>query len=170
MEKGLFGWLVRQPSDCGELSCLRNYSLCSSFFTHTFSRVSAKPTIKNRNNTGAILSPCFMPTLNGKFVSALPIFNQKMLFLYILYIADCRLGGLPYLSSTFMMRTWFDVSNAFTRFSNRTHVGRLWAWRKCIIVLIVKLSSWHPTPGVDPNWYLTRVVWLFWIIVYIICC
>ena len=96
---------MRRPSDCGELSCLQNFNLCSPFFTHYFSRVSAKPMIKNRNNTGAILSPCFTPTSKGIVVSALPIINQTMLFLYILSIADRRFGGPPYLSSTLMMRT-----------------------------------------------------------------
>ena len=94
-----------RPSDCGELSCLRNFSLCGPFFSHSFSRVSAKPMIKNGNNTGAILSPFFMPTSNGIVVSALPIFNLTMLFLYTLSTADCRFGGHPYLCSTWMMRT-----------------------------------------------------------------
>ena len=126
-----------------------------SVFFHYFSRVSAKPMIKNRNNTGAMLLPCYTPTLNGIVVSALPIFNLTVLFLYILSIAYRRFGGHPYLCSTLMTRTWFDMSNAFTRLANRTHVGRLWLWRKCNNVLIVKLPYWHPTPGVDPNWYLT---------------
>ena len=76
-----------------------------SVFSHYFSRVSVKPMIKNRNNTGAMLSPCFTPTSNGIVVSALPIFNLTMLFLYILSIADRRFGGHPYLCSTLMMRT-----------------------------------------------------------------
>ena len=53
------------------------------------------------------------------------------------------------------MRTWFDVSNVLTRSANITHVGRLWLCRKCNIVFIIKLPSWQPTHGVDPNWYLT---------------
>ena len=96
---------MRRPSDCGELSCLRNFNLCSPFFSHSFSRVSAKLMIKNRNNTGAILSPCFTPTLNGIVVSDLPIFNLTMLFLYTLSIVDRRFGGHPYLCSTLMTRT-----------------------------------------------------------------
>ena len=96
---------MRRPSDCGELSCLRNCSLCSPFFFHSFSRVSTMPMIKNRNKTGAILSPCFTPTSNGIVVSNLTIFNIIMLFLYILSIADCRFGGHPYLCSTLMTRT-----------------------------------------------------------------
>ena len=76
-----------------------------SVFFHSFSRVSVMPMIKNRNNTGAMLSPCFTPTLNGIVVSDLPILNLTMLFLYILSIADRRFGGHPYLCSTLMMRT-----------------------------------------------------------------
>ena len=53
------------------------------------------------------------------------------------------------------MRSWFEVSNALTRSANSTQVVKLWLRRRCSIVLIVKLSSWHPTPGVEPNWYLT---------------
>ena len=136
--------LVRRSADCGELSCLRNCSLCSPFCSHSFSRVSAKPMINNRNNTGAMMSTCFSPTSNGIVVSDLPIFNLTLLFLYILSIADSRFGGHPYLCSTLMMRTWFDVSNAFTKSSNRTHVGRLWVWRKRNNVYIVKLPSWTP--------------------------
>ena len=104
-EKYFFGWLVRRPSDCGELSCLRNCNLCSTFLTHSFSRVSEKPMIKNRNNTGAVLSPCFTPTSKGIIVSTLHIINRTMMFLYILSIADRSFGGHPYLSSTLMTRT-----------------------------------------------------------------
>ena len=88
---------------------MRNCNLCSPFFTHSFSRVSAKPMIKNRNNTGAILSPFLKPTSKCIVVSNLPIINQTMLFLYILSIADHRFGGHPYLSITLMMKTWLDM-------------------------------------------------------------
>ena len=153
LQRKIFGWLVRRPSDCGELSCLRNCNLYIPLFTHSFFWASAKPIVKNRNNTGAILSPCFTLTLNGIVLSTLPIINQTMLFWYILSIADCRFGGNPHLSSTLMTRTWLDLLNAFTRLSNRTHVGKLWTWRKCNNFLIVKLPSWHTTPDGDPNWY-----------------
>ena len=76
-----------------------------SVFFHSFYWVSAKPMIKNKNNTGAMMSPCFTPTSNGIVVSDLPIFNLTMLFLNILSIADRRFGGHPYLCSTLMMRT-----------------------------------------------------------------
>ena len=52
-----------------------------SVFFHYFSRVSAKPMIKNRNKTGAMLSPCFTHTSNGIVVSALPIFNLQFVVL-----------------------------------------------------------------------------------------
>ena len=74
-------------------------------FFLSFSRVYAKPMIKNRSNTGAILFPCFTPTSDGIVVSDLPIFNLTMLFLYILSIADRRFGGHPYLCSALLMRT-----------------------------------------------------------------
>ena len=96
---------MRWPSGCRELSCLRNCNLCSPFLPILFLGISAKPIIKNRNNMGAILPPCFTPTQKGIVVSTLPIINRTMLFLYILSIADRRFSGHPYLSSTLMMRT-----------------------------------------------------------------
>ena len=42
---------MRRPADCGDFSCLQNCSLCSPFFSYSFSRVSAKPMIKNSNST-----------------------------------------------------------------------------------------------------------------------
>ena len=86
---------MRRLADCGELLSLRNCSLCSPFFFHSFIQVSEKPMIKNRNNTVAMLSPCFTPISNGIVVSYLPIFNLTVIFLSILSSADCRFGGHP---------------------------------------------------------------------------
>ena len=156
LEKERLGWLVRRPVKRGELLCQRNSSWWSPCFVHSFSRVSAKPMMRKRNRTGAILPPCFTPTSKGIVVSIFPMMSLTALLLYMRAIANRRFGGQPYRSRILMRRTWLDVSNALTKSANKTQVGRLWACRKCRSVLIVKLSSWQPTPGVDPNWYLTQ--------------
>ena len=48
---------------------------------------------------------------------------------------------------------WLVVSKALTRSDNATHVGRLCFCLRCRSVLTVNLPSWHPTPGVHPNWH-----------------
>jgi len=65
------------------------------------------------------------------------------------------LGRQPYLRRTLIMRMWFEVSNALTRSSSNIQVGRLWLCLRCNNFIIVKSLSEHPTPGVDPNCYLT---------------
>ena len=44
----------------------------------------------------------------------------------------------------------------FTRSANETQLGKLWLCLRCSKVFIVKLPSWNPTPGVEPNWYLSQ--------------
>ena len=109
-----------------------------------------------------MLSPCFTPTSKDIEVSILPIINLTLLLLYICLIAEHSFGGQPYLRRISIKMMWFEVSKDLTRSANMTHVGRLWLRRKCRIVLIVKLPSWHPTPGFEPNWYLTQCSLMMW--------
>ena len=61
-EKVLCQWLTNYPVDLGEFSMLANWTLLSSRDVHLSSSVLVKAIIKNRNSTGAMLSPCFTPT------------------------------------------------------------------------------------------------------------
>ena len=64
VEKVLGWWLTNCPVDLGELSLRSNWALINTRAVHSSSSVSAKAIIKNRNSTGAMLSPCLTPTLN----------------------------------------------------------------------------------------------------------
>ena len=161
-EKFFAGWLVIRPADCGELLCRLNYIFCMLCLSHSALTVSSKAIMRKRKSTGATLSPCFTPTSKVIEVSILPIINLALLLLYIRLIAEHSFGGQPYLRIISIKMMWFKVSKALTRSANMTHVGRLWLWRKCSIALIVKLTSWHPTPGVEPNWYLTPCSLMMW--------
>ena len=99
-------WLISWPVARGELLCRLNWSLCRLFFVHSFSSDSANAIIINKKSTGAMLSPCLTPTLNGIVVSILPIISLTTLFLYIRAIADCRLGGQPYFSKIRTISLW----------------------------------------------------------------
>ena len=56
-------WLTNSPVDLGGLSLRANWYLLSPRAFHSSSSVSAKAIIKNRNSTGAVMSPCLTPTL-----------------------------------------------------------------------------------------------------------
>ena len=101
------------------------------------------------------MSPCLTPTLNSIGVSTLPMLSLTMLLLYMRLIAEHSLGGAPYFSIMVMSSAWLEVSKDLTRYLNATHVGRLSLCLRCISVLILNVPSWHPTPGVDPNWHFT---------------
>ena len=64
VEKVLGWWLTNCTVDLGELSLRSNWDLINLRAVHSSSSVSAKAIIKNRNSTGAMLSPCLTPTLN----------------------------------------------------------------------------------------------------------
>ena len=98
------------PFERGELSCRRNCRGVSPFFVHSLSRVLENPIVMNRKRTGAMLSPCLVPTYKGIVVSIFPINNLTLLSLYILAIAERRAGGHPYFSTSFSMRAWLEVS------------------------------------------------------------
>ena len=66
------------------------------------SSVSAKAIIKNRNSTGAMLSPCLTPTLNSMDVSTLPMMSLTKLLSYMHLIAERSIGGAPYFPSLVM--------------------------------------------------------------------
>ena len=123
--------------------------------SHSCSITSTNAITSNRNNTGATISPCFTLTSKGMDVSIFPMISLTLLLLCILSISEQNFCEQLYFCNILTMRIWFQVSKALTRLANITHVGRLWLFHKYNIVFIVKLPSWHPTPGVDPNWYLT---------------
>ena len=73
------------------------------------------------------------------------------MLLYMCFIADHSLGGAPYFPSMTLSSVWLEVSKAFTRYMNAPHVGILWFCLRYRSVLVVNVTYWHPTPGVDPN-------------------
>ena len=79
-------------------------------------------------------------------MSIFTIINLTLLSVYILLIAEHNLGGRPYLFNISTISLWLEVSNALTRSANITNIGKLWLYRRCNIVLILNLPSWHPTP------------------------
>ena len=153
-KKFFAGWLVALPVECGELVCHLNSIFLIPCLSHSCSITSANAIIRHRKRPGATLSPCLTPTSKGMEVSVFLMINLTLLLLYILCIVDHNFNGQPYFSRILIMRMCLEVSKAFTK-SNVTQVGRLWLFRNCNIVLIVKLPSCHPTNGVDLNWYLT---------------
>ena len=94
-EKVPVQWLTNCPVDIGELSLRANWALLSPRAAHSSSSVSAKAIIKNRNSTGAILSPYLTPTLNSTDVSTFPKTNLTIILSYMRLIADHSLGGAP---------------------------------------------------------------------------
>ena len=53
-----------------------------------------------------------------------------------------------------------EVSKAFTRSDNATQLDKLCLCHRCNKVFKVKLTSWHTTTVVEPNWYLTTCVFM----------
>ena len=111
--------------------------------------------MRNSNRTESMLSPFLNPTLKVMGVSIFPIFCLATLFSYILLIAEQKRGGAPYLSRMVISSLWLNLSKAFTISVDKTQLGDLWLCCMCSKVFKIKLPSWHPTPGVDQNWYLT---------------
>ena len=146
-------WLTDCPVDLGELYLHENWSLLSPMSVHSYYSVLATAVIKNRNSTGAMLSPCLTTTLKSMYVSTLTMMRLTMLLLYMRLIAERSIGGAPYFSSMAMISEWLEVPKALTRSANATHIGRLWFFLRCRSVLNVNVISWHPTTGVDPNWH-----------------
>ena len=79
----------------GETSCREKRGFVSFALSHSFSSVSANAITKKRNRTGAMLSPCLTPTVNGIEVSILPIISRTFVFAYMRFIADTNFGGPP---------------------------------------------------------------------------
>ena len=95
-------WLTNCPVDLGELSLRANWALLSPRAVHSSSSVLEKVVIKNRNITGAMLSPCLTPTLNSMDIYALPMMSLITLLLYMRLIAERSLGSAPYFPSMAM--------------------------------------------------------------------
>ena len=80
-------WLTYCLVDLGELSLRANWDLLSTKAVHSSSGVLEKAIIKNRNFTGAMLSPCLTPTLKSMDVSNLPMMRLNMFLLYMRLIS-----------------------------------------------------------------------------------
>ena len=143
--------LTNCPVDLGELYLRTNWAFISPISVHSSSSILTKAIIKNRNSTGAMLSPCLTTTLNLMDVSKFMMMSLTILLSYMPLIDDRSLGGAPYFPSMAMGSVRLEVSKALTRYTNATNVGRLWLCIRCRSVLIVNVPSWNPTPGVDPN-------------------
>ena len=96
-------WLINFPVDLGELSLRANWAFLIPRAVHLSSSVSDKAIIKNINGTGAMLSPCLIPTFNSIDVSTLPIMVLTMIFSYMRLIAERSIGGAPYFPSMAMI-------------------------------------------------------------------
>ena len=72
-------WITNCPFDIGELSLRENWALLSLRDVHSSSSVLAKAIIKNRNSTGAIISPCL--TTNLKLMDAYK-YSNRYYYLY----------------------------------------------------------------------------------------
>ena len=111
--------------------------------------------IRNGKITVAMLSYCLTTTLKGMDVSVLPIIRVTTVFLYILLIVENNRGGSAYLDGIVIRSFWFEMSNDFTKYANTNQLGKVWLCLRCAKIFIVNITYWHPTPGVEPNWYLT---------------
>ena len=121
-------WLFMTPSSFSKSSSGPCWDriIFRPFSSQTSPRISEKAFIKNRNNTGAMLSPCLTPT-SWKIVSILfKILSTTIKYWYVLWIVEKNFGGDPYLSSTLTSSLWPLVSKAFTRPTKSTKVGKLW--------------------------------------------
>ena len=118
--------------------------------------------IRNGKITVAMLSYCLTTTLKGMDVSILPIIRVTTVFLYILLIVENNRGGSAYLDGIVIRSFWFEMSNDFTKYANTNQLGKVWLCLRCAKIFIVNITYWHPTPGVEPNWYLTP--WAFMIL------
>ena len=74
-------------------------------------------------------------------VSILMIMSLTILLLYICLIDDHSIEGAPYFPSMEIISAWFEVSKAFNKSANSTHVGILWLCLRCRSVLILNVSS-----------------------------
>ena len=53
------------PVEIGELLCIENVDFLSPLHVHYFSNASENSMMRDRNITGAMLSPCLTTTLKG---------------------------------------------------------------------------------------------------------
>ena len=95
-------WLTNCLVDLGELSLHENWDLLSPMSVHSYYSVLAKAIIKNRNSTGAMLSPCLTTTFKSMDVSTFPMMSLTIILLYMCLIAEHSLGGAPYFPSMAM--------------------------------------------------------------------
>ena len=122
-----------------KLSLHANWVLIDPRAVHLSSSVSDKVIIRNKNSTGAMMSPCLIPTLKSMDVSILPVMSLITLFSYVRLMAEHSLGGVRYFPNVEMSNAWFGVSKALNRSVNATHVGRLWFCLICRSFLIVNV-------------------------------
>ena len=90
-------WLTIWPVERDEFLCFENLSFVSPFLVQYFYNFLANAIIRNRKKTGAMLYPFLTPTLNYMDVPIFPIISLTTMFLYILFIAEKKGGGHPYL-------------------------------------------------------------------------
>ena len=92
-------WITSCPVDLGELSLRTNWVMISPRAVQSSSSVLAKAIIKNKNNTGAMLSPYLTLTLNSMDLSTFPMMSLTILLSYMCLIAERSLEGAPYFTS-----------------------------------------------------------------------
>ena len=83
----------------------------SSIFSSLFSPHIAlsdleKADIRNRNNTGAMLSPCLTPSSSDISAIDFLIFNTTTKSVYIYSTHEQNLGGAPHCSNTLISTLW----------------------------------------------------------------
>ena len=74
-------------------------------------------------------------------VSIFLIKRLNTLLLCMRLIAENNLGGTPYFTSMGMSSACLEVSKAFIRYGNATHVGRLWLCLWCRFLFIANVPS-----------------------------
>ena len=162
-------WLNNCLVEIGELSLRANWSLLNPIAVHSSSSVLAKDIIRNRNRTGAILSPCLTTTLKSIVVSFLIMMSLTTLLSYMHLMAEHGLGGAPYFPNMVMSNAWLEVSKAFTRFTNATSVGSFWLCLKCsYFVQCTYVNTSRKIFSVEGMHRFYYTSFLFHIIVYIV--
>ena len=96
----LMEWLLiaALPSKRASSDAVCTVTTPMPWFFHSISRVSANADMRNKNSTGAILSPSRTPTPCSISSTSFSILRTTTRSVYILSIADTNLGGAPYFS------------------------------------------------------------------------
>ena len=119
-------WLTSCLVDLGELSLHANWYFLGPRAVHLSSIFLVNAIIRNRNSTGAMLSPFFTLTLKSMDVSIFPMMILTTILSYVYFIYDHSLGGELHFTIMSMSSAWLDTPKDLNMSANDTHVGRFW--------------------------------------------